>query len=430
MERKCKIFKKGNKQSGITLVALVVTVVVLLILAGVSIRLVLDNNGIITRAGDAKDKHEQGRVNDQTDLNSAEDYINQMTGGGSGGGTGGGSGTGSLLTGTGTTPYYPGSDFTQVGGTDLSNGLVIEDGSKNQYVWIEVPKTAEVYQTAGTTVTEFTDDEYTLIETDLHTYTNVYRNGTSYKDEYYSKATTGLTSEAYSALKKKMLKSVYQNGGFWIGRYEAGIETNRPSYSTIADDLVPTSKANQYPLTYITCSEAQTLASRVLPSGGTYTSSLMFGVQWDLVLKYLETKGTAQANLKTDSTSWGNYYNASFTINRGKYGALGSDWNEYNTALENCVKYENGISTKLSASSNNGIILTTGASDTCKKQNIYDLAGNVGEWTLEYTSLSGLPCVGRGGFYLKGGSNCPASYRNGYYTNSCSSVVGARVSLY
>ena len=423
---KGKIFRKGNKQSGITLVALVVTIVVLLILAGISIRLVLDNNGIITRAGDAKDKHEQGKVNDQTDLNSAEDYINQMTGGGSGGG--------SLPTGMGTTPYYPSSDFTQVSGTDLSNGLVIEDGSKNQYVWIEVPKTAEVYPTAGTAITEFTDAEYTLIETDLHTYTNDYRNGTKYKDEYNSDATTGLTSEAYSALKKKMLKSVYQNGGFWIGRYEAGIGTNRTSHSAIADDLVPTSKANQYPLTYVYCSEAQTLASKVLPSGGTYTSSLMFGVQWDLVLKYLETKGISQADLKTDSTSWGNYYNASFTINRGKYakyGELDSDWNEYNTALESCVKYENGISTKISASSySKGIILTTGASDACNKQNIYDLAGNVWEWTLEYTSSSSSPCARRGGFYHNSGSNYPASNRDRDGTTYSYYSIGARVSLY
>ena len=160
----------------------------------------------------------------------------------------------------------------------------------------------------------------------------------------------------------------------------------------------------------------------------------MFGVQWDLVLKYLETKGATQADLKTDSTSWGNYYNASFTINRGKYaknGAFSSDWNEYNTALENCVKYENGISTKLSASSNsNGIILTTGASDTCKKQNIYDLAGNVWEWTLEYTSSSSDPCAERGGNYYYGGSRNPASYRSSYSTTSSNDCVGARVSLY
>ena len=61
MEHKCKIFKKGNKQSGITLVALVVTVVVLLILAGISIRLVLDDNGIITRAGDASSRSKEGK---------------------------------------------------------------------------------------------------------------------------------------------------------------------------------------------------------------------------------------------------------------------------------------------------------------------------------------------------------------------------------
>ena len=427
MSNKCKILKKGNKQSGITLVALVVTIVVLLILAGVSLSLVLSNNGIIGRAKESGKEYAKGKTNEQTDLNSAEEWINQMTGE---------NGGGSLPTNAdgSSKPYLPSSDFTQVSGTDLSNGLVIQDGSENQYVWIEVPKTADVYPTAGTAITEFTDDKYTAIETDLHTYTNVYRNGTSYKDEYNSDETTGLTNEAYSALKKRMLKSVYQNGGFWIGRYEAGIKTFRTSHSAIADDLVPTSKANQYPLTNITCSEAQTLASRVLPSGGTYTSSLMFGVQWDLVLKYLETKGISQADLNSDSTTWGNYYNASFTINRGKYakyGAVGSDWNEYNTALENCVKYENGISTKISASStSNAIILTTGASDTCKKQNIYDLAGNVWQWTLEYTSDSSNPCAGRGGSYGSYGSLIPASYRSVDRTTLSGHSVGARVSLY
>lgn len=54
MKYKCRIFKRGKNQSGITLVALVVTVVVLLLLAGVSIRLVLDNNGIIAKANEAK----------------------------------------------------------------------------------------------------------------------------------------------------------------------------------------------------------------------------------------------------------------------------------------------------------------------------------------------------------------------------------------
>ena len=421
------IKNKIKTEKGITLVALVVTIVVLLILAGISIRLVLDNNGIITRAGDAKDKHEQGRVNDQTDLNSTEDYINQMTGGGAGGGTGGGSVTGSLPTNAdgSSKPYLPSSDFTQVSGTDLSKGLVIEDGNKNQYVWIEVPKTATVYPTAGTAITGFTDAEYTAIETDLHTYTNDYRNGTKYKDEYYSDETTGLTSSQYSTLKKKMLKSVYQNGGFWIGRYEIGIDENTTrsfgsDYSTEHPTAgqTPVIKANKVPYNWIRCSQAESLAETFAPSG--YTSSLMFGVQWDLVLKYLETKGTSQADLKSDSTSWGNYKNATdFTINNtnAQYSTdYGASWIPVPTA---------GYPKPSSA-----VLLTTGADARNSKMNIYDLAGNVAEWTLEYTSISFIPCTIRGGFYLSIGSSFPASIRCNFGATDSDSYIGARVSLY
>ena len=141
----------------------------------------------------------------------------------------GGSQTVSSGTTTGGT-YLP-KGFRQVSGTTLEKGLTIQDSTGNQYVWVEVPKTAEVYPTAGLEITEFTESEYTAIETDLHTYTKDYRNVTSYKDEYYSDAVTGLTSEQYTQLKQKMLKSVYQNGGFYIGKYETGTETARTSGS-------------------------------------------------------------------------------------------------------------------------------------------------------------------------------------------------------
>ena len=248
-----------------------------------------------------------------------------------------------------------------------------------------------------------------------------------------------------------MLKSVYENGGFWIGRYEAGIAENRTSKEidlATASAPLSTSKTGTeenpiypYPYTYVTCSQAQELASK-LSTGKSYTSSLMFGVQWDLVLKHIETKevekGTAlatiQSALRTDSKDWGNYKNASFTINRGKYakdGALSSAWNNYNTALANCVTYANGKSTKLSASSSsNSILLTTGASDACKKMNIYDLAGNVWEWTLEYSANTGNPCASRGGSYGGIGSGYPASYRSYGYTTDSSGYIGYRPSLY
>ena len=156
-------------------------------------------------------------------------------------------------------PYLP-KGFRKVSGTTLDNGYTIQDSQGNQYVWVEVPKTAEVYPTAGLKITEFTEDEYTAIETDLHTYTNDYIES-GREDTYYSDAATGLTSEQYTQLKQKMLKSVYQNGGFYIGKYETGTETPRTSVDlSIAPTETPVIKPNVYPYNCVTCSQAQTLA--------------------------------------------------------------------------------------------------------------------------------------------------------------------------
>ncbi len=312
--------------------------------------------------------------------------------------------------------YLP-TGFTQVEGTTLENGWTIQDSSGNQYVWIEVPKTSEVYPTAGLNIKNFTTEEYTAIETDLHTYTNDYRDGTSYKDEYYSDEVTGLKSEQYTALKQKMLKSVYKNGGFYIGKYETGIESTPKTSgsSTTTPEEIPVIKQNAYPYNYVTCSQAQTLANKM--ESGNYTSSLMFGVQWDLVLKYLETKGTAQADLKTDSTSWGNYKDNLWNITNenSKYAPNGSGWTSGAYGKKD---------------SNKSVLLSTGASETFSKQGIYDLAGNVWEWTLEYTSNWNLPCANRGGYYNRSGGFYPAAYRVGYGTTNYYYDIGFRVSLF
>ena len=313
--------------------------------------------------------------------------------------------------------YLP-DGFTQVEGTTLENGLTIQDSKGNQYVWVEVPMTDEVYPTAGLNIKDFTTEEYTAIETDLHTYTNDYRNGTSYKDEYYSDATTGLKSEQYTELKQKMLKSVYQNGGFYVGKYETGIEDTPKTSgsSSIAPTETPVIKPNAYPYNNVTCSQAQTLASKM--ESGNYTSSLMFGVQWDLVLKYLETKGTAQADLKTDSTNWGNYKDNLWNITNAnlKYSTnYGSEWT-------------NGAYGK--KDSNKSVLLSTGASETFSKQGIYDIAGNVWEWTLEYTARSSNPCAGRGGNCNYDGSIVPAARRGNNVTTGYYGDIGFRLSLY
>ena len=311
--------------------------------------------------------------------------------------------------------YLP-NKFTQVKGTTLENGLTIQDSKGNQYVWVEVPKTSEVYPTAGLGITAFTDEEYTKIEDDLHTYTNDYRKST-WEDKYYSDEITGLTSTQYTELKQKMLKSVYSNGGFYVGKYETGIEDTPKTSgsSSTAPTEIPVIKQNAYPYNYVTCSQAQTLASNM--ESGNYTSSLMFGVQWDLVLKHLETKGTAQADLKDNSTNWGNYKNTLWNITNKnlKYAIENSYWTS--------GAYEKKDSSK-------EILLSTGASEKFGKQGIYDIAGNVFEWTLEYISSSNAHYAARGGNYTNNGFDNPAVNRGSGSKFDYFRGVGFRVSLF
>ena len=418
ISKEIKINKKSarrnySNQTGITLIALVVTIVVLLILAGVSINALFGDSGIINKAKDAQNRMNNAQESDLNALNDLDKWINNQVNGTEGGNTTGGDDnppTSDLPSvANETTPYYPDETFTKDPDTNLDNGLVIKDSVGNEYVWIEVPKSLYAnssYNTETTTGDKkpSSSTEYDKIEYCLHKYTDYYRRNssgtlTSYTDEYPSNkvdAGTGLTSAQYTELKQKMLKSVYENGGFWIGRYEAGITKNRTS----KDEEItaePLSKQGTvenavYPYNYVTCSQAQTLASK-LSTGKSYTSSLMFGVQWDLVLKHIEVKevakGTAlatiQSALRSDSSSWGNY-------------------------------------------DSSGVI--TGSNETYKKMNIYDLAGNVWEWTLEYTSYTNWPCACSGGDSSARGSGYPASSRYSLSTTDSSIAIGFRLSLF
>ena len=362
-------------------------------------------NGILNRAVDAKEKTEIASKDEQRKLAQAEAVMS-----------------------TGKTTYKgvtlpEGFAPTKIEGEDsIDEGLVITDGYGNEYVWVEVPKTTGVYPTAGVNITIFTDEEYEKIETDLRTYTNDYRTGTDYNDVYYADNATGWFTDAaqYNELKKKMLKSVYQNDGFWVGRYEAGIENEADIRKAVSatTTLTPMTKQNMYPYTYVTRTQAKVLAEKV--ESGSYTSSLMFGVQWDLVLKYIETKNaTTQYNLKTNSAKIGNYNNNLWSITNTNAKYSENDGSSY-TACPNPY-------TKTSSSS---ILLTTGADTSFSLMNIYDLAGNVWEWTLEKTSDDGNPCTFRSGSYTNYGSFGPASARYGDVTYNSYYNIGFRLSLY
>ena len=345
-----------------------------------------------------------------------------------------------------TAPYFPDNTFTKKEGT-IDTGLVIQDANENEYVWVVVPRTTAVYATTGLGKTTFTDADYTSIENDLKEYTKTYRGSTKYSDTWYAddKNEGWLSETEYKTLKNSMLKSVYENGGFYVGRYEAGIDTttgtNRTSIESQVDGkypvptTAPVTKADAYPYTYVTRTQAQNLASNV--NSGTKTSSLMFGVQWDLVLAFMHNKGNiADSTLTTNSTTIGNYINSTFDLNRGKYaqyGQLGNEWKNFDSALGSIV-VSNETTGKMKkteqSSDSNSILITTGGTEQSKVMNIYDIAGNVWEWTLEKTSITINPCAYRGGSYSYAGSNGPAAYRNYTSTDGSYDSVGFRVSLF
>ena len=436
-----------KNKKGITLVALVVTIVVLLILAGVSINLVLGNNGIIVKAREAQKKSAEASQNDLIGMNKLtqqlEGVLNE-----NGGGNTGESGTDIKVPAEATAetaPYFPDNTFTKKEGT-IETGLVIKDGSGNEYVWVVVPRTTAVYATTGLGKTTFTDADYTSIENDLKEYTKTYRGSTSFiTDTWYAddKNEGWLSETEYKTLKNSMLKSVYENGGFYVGRYEAGIKENRTGEPgtnsdgkyTIEGMPAPLSKADAYPYTWVTRTQAQNLAQNV--NSGTKASSLMFGIQWDLVLAFMskdKAKITSTEILTKDSTTIGNYMNSAFQLSQtGKYAiclnyVANSKWNTSTTVTANFV--DASRKKIVQSLEGNGILVTTGTSEQNKVMNMYDIAGNVVEWTLENSSPTYAPCVYRGGGYDNIGSSRSSSSYYDRYTDHTNDGIGFRVSLF
>ena len=435
-----------KNKKGITLVALVVTIVVLLILAGVSINLVLGNNGIIVKAREAQKKSAEASQNDLIGMNELtqqlEGVLNE-----NGGGNTGESGTDIKVPAEATAetaPYFPDNTFAKKEGT-IDTGLVIQDAKGNEYVWVLVPRTTAVYATTGLGKTTFTDADYINIETDLKNYTSIYRNGTNCSDTWYAddKNEGWLSETEYKALKNKMLKSVYENGGFYVGRYEAGIKENRTGEPgtnsdgkyTIEGMPAPLSKADAYPYTWVTRTQAQNLAQNV--NSETKASSLMFGIQWDLVLAFMskdKAKITSTEILTKDSTTIGNYMNSAFQLSQtGKYAiclnyVANSKWNTSTTVTANFV--DASRKKIVQSLEGNGILVTTGTSEQNKVMNMYDIAGNVVEWTLENSSPTYAPCVYRGGGYDNIGSSRSSSSYYDRYTDHTNDGIGFRVSLF
>ena len=449
---------KIKQAKGITLIALVITIIVLLILAGVTISMLTGENGILNQATNAKNATDKSEFEEQVSLavmaaktnktgsintSDLETELNKISGAeitksannelpwtvkkGNYEVTITGEGNASNTEKDNDDVMENAKKAMPTGGTIDKNtnedtGIVMVDSNGNEWVWVEVPATVFTSATSST--------DYDNIKADLITYASDYiegrkGQGCNLTDEWYDGC--GLTKDDYNTNYKKMLSSIYTNKGFYIGRYEAGIagsdeNTSLARYGRTeitSSSPKAVSKQNMIPYNYIRCREAQELANGM--STGNKTSSLMYGIQWALVCKFLEVKGnwdttenTAQYYIKENSTSWGNNINSGFEIDSNKARAYANPWKDVSGT---------------SKSAGTEILLTTGASEKNKKMNIYDFAGNGWEFTLEYTTNTDGPCITRGGGYSTEGKDYPASTRNSGDTTS-SNIFVLRPSLY
>ena len=399
----------------------------------------MNNNGVIQRSKEARDKYGQAKDNEQAQMSGVSEWIDEQAGNKEG-----------LIklpdVTEETKPYLP-KGFEKEEGTNLDNGLVIKDSIGNEYVWVEVPTSIyenESYNTEASTGDKkpTSKEETEKIEYCLKQYTSVYGQD-RYADEYIQDSTKGWFAgeTEYNDAKKTMLKSVYENGGFYVGRYEAGISEFRISNEN-EPTTVPVSKQNMFPYTNITRTQAKQLAEKV--NSGECTSSLMFGIQWNLMLAFIQKKGKIETTVLTESsTNIGNYAN--------------NEWNITNNQAQYYTE-ENGIwkGCPYSKSGKELVLLTTGASDSFEQMHIYDVAGNVAEWTLEgdMNAKTGLmniklasilnkqvsplrvairmngPCVKRGGIYEYLGFEGSASSHIFDDADDTTISDGFRVSIY
>ena len=335
---------------------------------------------------------------------------------------------------------YVGSSVA--GENEIDTGYVIYEGeeavtdsngadaqkNRNQYVWVPVPDISKFYGTDANgkkwgkiyTFSSSTSSGYDEI-TGTQPYNWSESNGvmtisskTNYREpdvvaKYSSTGydmdsrlkTLGIgaktTHEFLNQLEKEfnnMVASVEKYGGFYIGRYETG---------NINQDTPVIQKGN----TNISSQTWYNMYKRCKNIKGANTNvetGMIWGNQWDRTLMWLiETGSKTKEQIADDSTSWGNYYNATF---------------EYVNSSGSTATKNEGSSTRI----------PTGSAEYTKANNIYDLAGNVRDWTMEAGSTYSR--VYRGGYYGNNGDNYPAAYRSGTYPTYSDIIYGCRSALY
>ena len=431
ISKEIKINKKSvrrnySNQTGITLIALVVTIVVLLILAGVSINAIFSENGIIKRAKDAQNKMDQATQNDLDSINELNNWIDGKTNGTTGGGTTGGdanpSTTSKISTLVGTvvdkntkaedaygnkitipkgfkvvahgtaagsaTYTYSGDNIPAV-----QDGIVIENGTDgNQFVWVPVGTIKNKNNTTNTITLgryEFDSDTGALTSTtpaqvaSVENCTQTVTIGGDFQELSTSRISSSSSENTTARNLAEFISTTLANGGYYIARFEASKNTTTNKIE---------SKYSQTVLASITQPDAAKLAREMYGEVKennklVYASDLVNSYAWDTAIIFIQTYSG-----KTDYAS----HNESKTTKA--FTATGKNNDKY-----------------------------------C---NIWDMSGNAYEWTTEYSTYSDprrfCPCVIRGGYYNTnyGEARTYSSYRDYAGMTNSDSHGGLRPLLY
>ena len=243
--------------------------------------------------------------------------------------------------------------FTYKEGTK-DTGLVIQDEKGNEFVWVPATESTYIKDTSFPGYTPTGDDTLP----------------------------NGITDETADVVKY---------GGFYIGRYEAGIPKGETSTSDKTG--IPVSKKDATVWINISYTNSKASAESMISNEYVQTG-LLTGKAWDTTCNWIK-----------DSLS---SINSSASLTDSRY-------------------YGNHVDSLAPANKNSGTKSTSGFNENWKVKNIYDLAGNVWEWTSEANDSY---FISRGGSYSNSGIENPVSLRNHGMSYYAGVDLGFRVRLY
>ena len=342
-----KIAKKQKLQErGITLIALVVTIVILLILSGVTLNIALSDNGLFDKTKKATEEYKAATVDEEKQIAMLEAAMN--------------------LNGTEYKSTYKGEDVTVPipagfavssvdGENTVEDGLVIIDSEGNEFVWIPVTREEEYVKKIG--AYNCVNGEWKKNSLDIE----------KIQIGDYLGVSSILGKNIGLEVSTQPEKDIVVNaGGFYVGRYEAGVEVN--DVIDWGENPKIVVKKNVQPARNIGFPEAMRIANQWIVKDDVQ-SGLITGTEWDVMCEFVDWAIADEYERK-----WGNFMDVKSDVFTG-FSSNGNtnNWIQRSDWIKKDDKKNIDVSCAVFPC---GVFRTEDGRDTARR-NIYDIAGNL-----------------------------------------------------